>query len=110
MSAPHFDFEIEDDGTLVVLRLRGELDLSSLGRISEAVDERCRERPVLVVDLRELEFMDSSGLRLMVELNQRGGVSFMAAPPRVERLLDTTGVGKTLKWVDTPHDALPPGG
>lgn len=55
------------DGVPVV-RVRGEIDLSNadavLRSIEAAVDERA---PGLVVDLRELEFLDSAGVRLLFE-------------------------------------------
>jgi len=51
-----------------VVRIRGEIDLSNVGAtlrsIEAAVDESA---PGLVVDLRELEFLDSAGVRLLFE-------------------------------------------
>ena len=75
------DVDVEDDGTLLVLRLHGELDLMSVPTVEETVD-RHGGRQAVVVDLRDLEFMDSSGLRMIIELRNRGGgtpVSFAGA-------------------------------
>ena len=105
--APHFRVEVEDDGTLVVLRLHGELDLATVPHVEETIARHAGGR-ALVIDLRELEFMDSSGVRLIVELRNRGNgdVAFMAPGPRVAQVLDVTGVGPKLRWVDEPREAL----
>ena len=63
----------------------------------------------LVIDLRDLEFMDSSGLRMIIELRNRDGatpVSFVAPGERVGRVLDMTGVRSKLTWVEDPREAL----
>ena len=71
IESPNFRVDVEDDGTLLVLRLHGELDLMSVPTVEETVD-RHGGRQAVVVDLRDLEFMDSSGLRLIIELRNRG--------------------------------------
>jgi anti-anti-sigma factor len=104
-----FDIDVEDDGTLLVLTLRGELDLGSVDRVRETVLERGEGRRALVMDLRALEFMDSSGLSLMLELQTRSDgpfVAFTEPPPRVGRVLDITGARSSFNWVTTPQDAL----
>ncbi len=105
----NFQVNVEDDGTLLVLRLHGELDLGTMGQVEEAVEEHCQGRRALVIDMRELEFMDSSGLRLMIELQGRNDgtmVAFLAPRERVGRLLDMTGARDTFTWVHDPQDAL----
>ena len=108
IESPNFRVEVEDDGTLLVLRLHGELDLMSVPTVEETVDRR-GAREAVVVDLRELEFMDSSGLRMIIELRNRGGgtaVAFVAPGERVGRVLDMTGVRSKLTWVEDPREAL----
>ena len=112
MQPPSFEIDVEDDGTLVVLRLRGELVLASRSVVEDALARHCTGRRALVVDLRELEFMDSSGLRLVIELQGRQDgteVAFMGPDERVGRVLDVTGVRSTLNWVVDPRDALDEG-
>jgi anti-anti-sigma factor len=105
----HFRIDVEDDGTLLVLRLRGDLDLGTMRQVEDAVEAHGSGRRALVIDMRELDFMDSSGLRLVIELQGRDDgttVAFLSPPERVGRLLDMTGVRDTLTWVDEPSDAL----
>jgi anti-sigma B factor antagonist len=109
MPPPSFAIDVEDDGTLLVLRLRGELDLATRPAVQEAVERHGPGRQALVVDLSQLDFMDSSGLNLIIELQGREdgtGVAFVAPDERVGRLLDMTGVRSTLTWVADPRDAL----
>jgi anti-anti-sigma factor len=108
IESPNFRVDVEDDGTLLVLRLHGELDLMSVPTVEETVD-RHRGRQAVVVDLRDLEFMDSSGLRMIIELRNRSDgtpVSFVAPGERVGRVLDMTGVRSKLTWVEDPREAL----
>jgi anti-sigma B factor antagonist len=108
IESPNFRVDVEDDGTLLVLRLHGELDLLSVPTVEETVD-RHSGREAVVVDLQDLEFMDSSGLRMIIELRKRSGdtpVAFVAPGERVGRVLDMTGVRSKLTWVDDPRDAL----
>lgn len=101
---------MEDDGVLLVLRLRGELDMSTVAEVEEAVERHCTGRDALVVDLRELVFLDSTGLRLLLALQRRDdgtAVAFTVPTARpVGRVLDMAGVRRLLRWVEDPADAL----
>lgn len=87
---PRFDVTVEDSDGAVLLRLNGELDLMSEPVLAAAL-EQVDGRP-LRIDLTELAFMDSTGLRAMLtaareqsDLKLRGPLQ---AP--VERLLELT--------------------
>jgi anti-anti-sigma factor len=56
----------------VVIALSGELDMSTIDALVDQVETQL-QRPVelLTVDLGDLAFMDSTGLRLLIELNDR---------------------------------------
>ncbi|HLH13604.1 MAG TPA: STAS domain-containing protein [Solirubrobacteraceae bacterium] len=57
-----------------VLRIRGELDLSTISLLAEHVESQLAggSPPVaFVLDLGGVTFMDSSGLRTLIELNER---------------------------------------
>lgn len=101
---------MEDDGVLLVLRLRGELDMSTVTQVEAAVARHCAGRGAFVVDLRELAFLDSTGLRLLLALQRRDDgttVAFAGPTARpVGRVLDMAGVRRLLRWVEDPADAL----
>jgi anti-anti-sigma factor len=79
-----------------VLRLRGELDLEGV-EVFDAVLAQLEDEPVLVVDLSELEFMDSTGLDCLLRLRQHvasaGDALTLTSPQRrVARLMALAGV------------------
>jgi anti-sigma B factor antagonist len=67
-----FEIEQTDEGRDVTLSLTGELDMRTVTELSERL-ARCLSDGArrVTVDLRRLAFMDSSGLRLLIELHDR---------------------------------------
>src|SRR5687768_1490211 len=55
-----------EDGALL-LALVGELDLATVPALGERLQSASASREAVVLDLAELEFMDSAGLRLLLE-------------------------------------------
>lgn len=104
------DVRREEGGT--VIALSGELDLASSPDLEEKLDEVFGSDVELVVlDLRELEFMDSTGLSVLIRAHQTAEgaerrLYLVKGPPQVQRLLTLTGVGERLAVVDSPEDAL----
>jgi anti-sigma B factor antagonist len=90
----------------VLVRLAGELDLSSTPlldqRLRDALDGGGRQ---LVVDLRNLEFMDSTGLTLLVRW-ARGAeqdgyeLALVRGEPRVHRLFELTGLDAAFTFTE----------
>ncbi len=55
------------EGKAIVLELRGEIDMKTSTGVKSKLQELFRDKPqVLVVDMTEVEFMDSSGLATLV--------------------------------------------
>ena len=67
-----------------LIALTGELDLSGAPALDEEIDRLAGEEGVrrVVLDLRELEFMDSSGLRLVALAERRLGAAERGAGAR----------------------------
>lgn len=64
-----FEITQRDDRSLAVA---GELDMNTVPQLAGLVDDQLKSDPAdLTLDLRELSFMDSSGLRLLIELHDR---------------------------------------
>lgn len=89
-----------DRGTLV--GVAGELDATTTGQLDTYLEDRHPDGSLpLVLDLAALTFMDSSGLRLLINLHHRqdthGGRLYLAAPhERVVRVLEITGTDRLL--------------
>ena len=89
-----------------VLRLSGELDMDSADLFAEAARlVLAHEIPTLVLDLSDLNFIDSSGLReLVVALKDQreiGGDLVLRAPSeQVRRVLDIVGLTDMVTMAD----------
>jgi anti-anti-sigma factor len=102
------------DGPVPILRVRGELDLSTAGRLARTVQAvgGVRRRSRLVIDLTELEFCDSTGLRALMsavrEIEVLGGRAAIAVTPGgpFDRLLELTGRAEFLRCADSAESAL----
>lgn len=80
----------------------GEIDAHTAPEISRAVAES--ELQSLEIDLSGVEFVDSSGLRALIEAHQRfqadgGSLTLVRPSPVVARLFDISGVGDYLNVV-----------
>ncbi|MFE6854904.1 STAS domain-containing protein [Streptomyces sp. NPDC057674] len=106
---PNLDIDVEiRDARTAVLSVGGELDMETAGRLNEYLVEQLGQgRHHLVLDLSGLDFMDSSGLNVLIRSVHRaredGGDLYLAAPnPAVRRILEITGLATTLP----PHDRV----
>jgi stage II sporulation protein AA (anti-sigma F factor antagonist) len=96
----------EDDGHVVVAA-GGELDLATASALEDAVLPPVRDGRHVVVDLRELEFMDSSGVRVIVAAHlaaqEHGGrlsLVRLAVGTPIQRVLEISGLDDVLDIVD----------
>jgi anti-sigma B factor antagonist len=95
-----------------LLAISGELDIASAPELARALNEiRPEQTKLVVVDLRELEFMDSTGLSIIVRAHQRLSeqdceLTLVKGPPQVQRLLDLTGVADRLRLGAEPAELL----
>jgi anti-sigma B factor antagonist len=80
-----------------VIALYGEVDTANADEVADAVRDELADRPVKL-DLSELSFMDSSGLRMLAELVRDASESAWLLtigsdlPPMIRRLLEMTGM------------------
>ncbi len=99
----------------VCITPRGELDLDSAYEFDDAV-RRVQEESAtgtVVVDLREVTFVDSAGLGRLVALARRGRrlgerVCFVRGPRSITRLFALTGTGVLVDWIHSPEEAVRP--
>jgi anti-sigma B factor antagonist len=102
-----FGLEERRHGDTVVLTVRGELDLASVEQVETRLDELRAARQPALLDLDELDFMDSSGLRLVLnaaEQSDASGWQFSVThgPEQVQRLFASTCVTERLPIVPRP--------
>ena len=98
--------ESEERDGLVHVALRGELDLSSAGKLQDELKRvEAKAPPVLVLDLSKLVFLDSTGLRCLVTADERARthgrrVVIVRGPDPVQRVFSITRLEERLEMVD----------
>jgi stage II sporulation protein AA (anti-sigma F factor antagonist) len=96
-----------------VLTLAGEIDHHTGDQLHRALDTTGTTRPRIVIDMRRVTFMDSSGINILIAayraVTQADGWLRLAAPTdSVLRALQLVGVDDLIECHPTLHDALTP--
>ena len=66
------DIQVSDEGRVVLARLTGELDLSNTAIIGSALVENVPNSALaLILDLTDVEYLDSAGIHLIYELREK---------------------------------------
>jgi anti-anti-sigma factor len=89
------------------LRLGGEFDLAGVPKLDEELAGRENAIETLIIDLREVEFIDSSGLRAVLLAERRAREQgrrcvVVRGPEAVHRVFRITGCDERLEIVDDP--------
>jgi anti-anti-sigma factor len=114
VAAPgNFEVHTDRDATTLVVAPRGEIDLATVDLVREAVEREHQPGEAIVLDLREVGFMDTSGLRYVLELTERAeqdgfGLRLVRGPSAVQRVFEVSGLEARLPFVDDPSQAPPP--
>ncbi|MGH2656043.1 MAG: STAS domain-containing protein [Actinomycetota bacterium] len=89
-------FAIEPLGRPRAYRVSGPLDVPSAGGLHELFDELCRTSGDITLDLSGVTYMDSGGLRAVIQacmgLGRAGSVRIVDPSNQVRRLLELSGV------------------
>jgi anti-sigma B factor antagonist len=92
--------------TRCVVLLDGELDLASVPTLERELSRLIAAEPeMLIVDLERLSFIDSSGLRCLLEAanaaaSNGDALRFMGATGHVEEMLQLTDIKRQLRFID----------
>lgn len=105
---PTTDFQIHDgllavqqtsEGDRLRIALQGEMDLANADCAGSILSEALRSEKRVVVDLTKLEFLDSTGIALLVDAMHNGGERLSFLPSEhgaVQRLLSLTGLDERM--------------
>ena len=101
------DVEVkEGEGGLVSLTFAGELDISRADQVEREIERVEEKSPqTIVFDLRGLEFMDSTGLRLILGADSRARregrrLLIVPGPEPVQRVFRITLLDRRLDFVE----------
>jgi anti-anti-sigma factor len=80
-----------------VVQVSGELDIATAPQLHDHLSAFIRDGHRIVLDLAEVEFMDSSGLEVLLSCHRSAGLCGTALvlrspSPRVSRLLELSGL------------------
>lgn len=104
--------EVRREGQAVVLVLAGEIDMKCSVKLRDKFLELLKEKPpVLVVNMAQVEFMDSSGLGTLVEAlrwSRRNGGQFKLADlaQSVRNIFEISRLDSVFQIYDTEAEAL----
>lgn len=76
----------------------GEVDISTAARLRMGLAEAMRDADSVVIDLTDVTFMDSHGLRVLIEARvaaEERPFVVTAASPNVRRLIHVSGLGES---------------
>jgi anti-anti-sigma factor len=96
-----------EDG--VIVAPAGELDISTAPQVRAALAGLEPRPPTLIIDFRELTFLDTSGLQLVLEERQRAAeqnrrLFLVRGTPELQRLFELAGLDGILPFVDDPAE------
>ena len=88
----------------IELALKGELDLGTAAWLRDALRDASRRHDEVIVDLRGVTFLDSTGLRVLIAAlreSESGGWSLgvVPGPERVQRVFEVSGTADLLPFV-----------
>jgi anti-sigma B factor antagonist len=103
-----FNVEISGDESATVLTVTGELDLATSPALEAELERASTGRELVILDLRGVTFMDSTGLSLLVKAQRRAQdarrrLAVVKGGAQVQRLLTLTGVAERLTLIDSPE-------
>jgi len=95
----------DDQPEATVLKLSGELDIASARMLERAIESLGSSDRRLVLDLGELAFMDSSGLRALLHARQQAAATnrellLRHGPRQVQRVFELSGTLDTFTFED----------
>ena len=102
--------DVRSENGAALLSVAGELDLASSPVLERELERAFGDDPGLVIiDLRDLEFMDSTGLSVLIRAHNRAQetgkkLGIVNGSRQVRRLLSLTGVADRLTIVNDPAE------
>jgi anti-anti-sigma factor len=112
ITGSEFSVAVHAEGSAQVVAVHGDVDLATADALRGELRSAARQSRTVVLDLREVSFMDTQGLAVVIEAQRdaaQDGWRFVLtrAPDRVHRLFDMIGLTPRLTIVDDPAAAGP---
>lgn len=103
--------DLTQEPTYWVLRLAGDLDYGECAAFRMSIDRILKKAPpAAIVDLSDLEYLDSSGLGLLLSLSKeygaQGGRLVLVTNETVDNILSLTRLNGIFATASSMEDAL----
>jgi anti-sigma B factor antagonist len=108
----HVRVSSEKAGDATIVRAEGELDLHTAPTLQAEIDSVLEQQPgLIVVDLSKVDFMDSTGLSVIVAtvaaMRQQGGeVRVVTGADKITKVFTLTGVDQQVGLFGSLEEAL----
>ena len=104
---PEFSVDVSSNNSTEIVAVRGDVDLATVDVLRAQLTGAIERGETVVLDLREVAFMDTQGLAAVIEAEQASAASgtrfvVVRAPATVHRLFDMIGLTERLTVVDDP--------
>ena len=110
--ANDFSTEVNATDAATVIHVRGEIDIATAGRLRDVIEPHMGPDQTIILDLSEVEFMDSAVLHVLVQargrLTENGGSLILRNPSSAaHRILTVAGANYLLEADarDNPPDS-----
>jgi anti-anti-sigma factor len=110
MDAPRqLQIEVREEPRAVIIALQGELDLASAPCVQARLETAASsDAELVIVDVRGVTFMDSTGLNVLVMAHQASDRSnqrfaIVKGSPQADRLFSLTGTDALFVLADSPE-------
>ena len=104
---------METKNDVLIVRLQGDLDHHTAIELRNRVDEVLKNSEIrhIVLSLADLEFMDSSGIGVILgrlkQISSRSGEMFVCSiNPTIQRIFEMSGLFKVIKFKENEVEAL----
>jgi anti-anti-sigma factor len=102
MTSP-FTATLERTPSAVIIRVHGDLDLSTAPDLASLIERDCRPDENLVIDLGHLSFLDCAGLRVLLYAQARadnggGNLKLLRGAENVQRMFRLAGLEDRLAF------------
>ena len=106
--AEDFSTEVNATDEATVIHVRGEIDMTTAGRLRDAIEPHMGPKQMIILDFSEVDFMDSSCLNVLVQargrLTESGGSLILRNPSRAaHRVLTVAGATDLLETDAEDH-------
>lgn len=113
MSPTSFAIESREQSSVLVIAISGELDLHTASQLEESLNPALENgNQPLAIDLSACEFIDSTGIALIVRASRQlggpssGSFALCGVSDQVQRLFDITGIESMIPMHASLEDAL----